>query len=155
MKHARILSCTLAIAFIPGWVLACATVSGPIIWQGACMGPESIARYILSVGLVCIGMEAAIYRYLPRFKRPFYDSILSNAVSTVLGIPLTFLCIAFGDPIIVPTLASIAIEGVIIYAIEKPTRTKDGKSVFWPVVWANVLSNAMILALISWNLERI
>jgi hypothetical protein len=80
-------------------------------------------------------------------------------VSSVLGIPLTFLFafldIPFVDFIIVPTLASIAIEGGIIYAIEKPTRTKDGKSIFWPVVWANVLSNVVIFALIGWNLERI
>lgn len=154
MKITQILPCALALALVPILALANAAVPGPIIWQGALMGAESVARYSLSVGLVCIGVEAAIYRYLPRFKRPYRDSVVSNIVSTILGIPLAFLGLPFGDIIIVPTLVSIAIEGGIICAIEKPTRTQDGKSIFWPVVWANVLSNAMIFALLSWKMAR-
>ncbi len=153
MSLRRNILLSLGCLSIPAISLANVSVPGPIVWQGAYMGAESIVRYIASVGLICIGLEGAIYHYLSRYKHPYRDSIVSNVVSTILGIPLAILAVPFDDIFIIPTLASIVIEGGVICAMERRTRTEDGKSIFWPVVWANVLSNALIFALIVRNME--
>jgi len=151
-KVSRAFLYCLALLFVPGTVLANTALPGPIVWQGV-VGADSIVRYILAVGLVCVGIEAAIYRYLPRFEHPYRDSIVANSISTVLGIPLAFLGLPFGDIIIIPTLASIISEGTIICFMERSGRMQHGKSIFWPVFWSNILSNAMIFGLLIWKLE--
>jgi len=92
MKTSRALLCCLALLFVPGIVLANTALPGPIIWQGV-IGADSIVRYILAVGLICVGV------------------------------------------------------------MERSGRMPHGKSMFWPVFWANILSNAMIFGLLIWKLE--
>ena len=144
-----LLLCVLGL--VPAVATANTIIPAPLVWLGI-SGAENVFRYILSVTLICVGVEAAIYKYFPRFQHPIRDSIVANVVSTICGVPLAIMsAVMLNDPFIIATGLSIVIEFIVIDQMEKANRKAEKKSFLWPVILANVVSNAMIAVLLVWK----
>jgi hypothetical protein len=154
--HQNRLLLLLILGLFPTVAAANTIIPAPLVWLGI-TDADSVFRYILSVTLVCVGVEAAIYKYYPQFKHPIRDSVVANAVSTVFGIPLAFVGAMMGDPFIIATVLSVIIEYIVIERMETKNGTEPCRSIIWPVFLANLVSNAMIFVLLMWKsgaLER-
>jgi len=142
-RQKGVLLTLILLAPVAAW--ANSIIPSPLIWQGVFMGPDSIIRYLLSVTLICVGVEAAIYKYHLQFQHPMRDSIVANLVSTVVGIPAGFFSAMAEEPFLIATTLTIAVEVIVIRKME------NKRSIVWPVIWANLVSNVMIMTLLIWK----
>lgn len=103
-------------------------------------------RWIAVNMVMCIAIEGAIYQYLQLFDRPYLGSTVANFVSLVAGIPLSLLGVIDPTWVLLPTIASIWIELVILKRFRKKdtqTETQEipRKDITGPVIGANLLTN--------------
>lgn len=139
----------LALAQASGAVAANSAVPGPIILFAGTLTVAPL-QWIAATMFMCIGVEAAIYRYVGLFRRPILASIVANAVSLVLGFPLAILGAVDPTWVILPTAVSIISEGIVLDflpgSIGLTSETQKLKSKFWRVViFANVATNVLMM----------
>jgi hypothetical protein len=132
---------------VPGPAHADSGIPGPALWA---FGSQtvSMAQWLAVTMAMCVSVEWAAYRYTGRFRRPFLASAVSNTVSLLAGIPLAFLGAVDPTWFILPTVVSIGVEYMTIAAMANQVLADPDGRVGWPVVWANVLSNLMLVGLL-------
>ena len=105
--------------------------------------------------LMCVLVEGAIYRYTMRFRRPFLASLGANAISLLAGIPLAFLAVLDPTWFVLATAVSILVEYYFLRGRIGRFVLVQGKLLsFWPVLWANVVTNVLMVAYLWFAIGR-
>jgi hypothetical protein len=114
--------------------------------------------WLLCAMTMCIGVEGAVYAYAGFIRRPFFVSAIANAVSLVAGFMLGWVValpsILFPESdaadfvflILMPTLASIGIEGLVVIQYADPGVPHHERRAWGVVVVANLVTNAILVA---------
>lgn len=148
MRHRRLLL-LLPATLWPIPTLANTGIPGPMMFAfGSQM--EASGRWLICTMVMCIGVEAAIYRYMGLFNRPVWTSAYLNFLSLLLGVPLGFLG-AF-DPtwFVLPTIASALSEGWLASHLParlgiRLSKPVSHRSIYGRVFLANLVSNVIML----------
>lgn len=143
----RAVSVAVGMWFMVPLARADSGIPGPAIWA---FGSQTVSmvQWVVVTMAMCISVEWAVYRYFRRFRRPLAASAFSNTVSLVVGIPLAFLGALDPTWFLLPTVVSIGVEYHAIAAIGRHVlKDPDGRFAF-PVLFANVVSNAMLAGLL-------
>jgi hypothetical protein len=131
-------------------------IPGYVMMQGIFHSADPV-RWTIVAMLVCISIEGFIYLYFRLFRHPFVASVASNVASLIAGYPVSSMTARFMDSagiydgvlmgvffLLVPTMLSILIEGVII----KPFCQQAPRRFWMIVIGANVLTNAIMFTYI-------
>jgi hypothetical protein len=122
-------------------------VPGPLMHYGSSLS-VSPWQWIVVTMSMCIGVEAAVYRYSRQYKRPLCASVYANFITLVLGIPLGLLGAVDPTWFVLPTLASIVLEYWAIRGRKGWFETAPGAITASPIIWGNLLSNAILVGLL-------
>ena len=132
---------------LAGIAEANAGVPGPlIVYFGTSLAhfkPNLLWQWLIATMFMCVGIEAAIYKYLNLFKYPVRYSLIANIISLFAGIPLSLIGIIDPTWFVVPTMISIYVEWLYLKnKLNNPGELKCNP--FAAVVGANILTNIIL-----------
>ena len=122
-------------------------IPGPLIHYGA-SGSVDPLLWIVVTMVMCVTVEALVFRYSGQYRRPFLASLFVNVVSLLAGLPLGLLGAIDPTWFVLPTIASIFVELFVIRVSAKWSERAQGSIKSSPVFWANVLTNIILLGLL-------
>ena len=120
-----------------------AGIPGPLILAfGSILDSRSLVQWLAASMFMCVGIEAAIYRYYSLFAAPLRNSFTANVISLIAGIPLAFLGAVDPTGFVMPTVISIYVEWLYLRFRLRDAVPK--RKAFIVVIGANVLTNIIL-----------
>jgi hypothetical protein len=153
-RLSRVSGLIIATALLTGatTVQANTAIPGDLVVQGIQNSSNGLL-WLLDAMFICIGIEGAIYAYTGFIRNPIRTSAIANTVSLIAGFPLGLAFAALADAfpghegvslLLLPTLASIGIEGIVVSAQAKPETPHPRLRAWGVVIVANVLTNIIL-----------